>query len=300
MEQGRGVYYAVIAGVMWGVLAIALKVTLNNYDLSLFTIVWFRFSIAFVLLALFMLFKHPEYFRVFYKPPLKLIGATLCIGFNYYSYMRGLDYTTPSNAQIFAQIGPVLFAAAGIYIFKERINFWHYIGFAVVLLGLGLFYGEQIDVMDSKQGYITGIFWVVASAVAWVFYAVWQKELLRTYPANQMNLFLYGVCSLIYIPMIKLSGFGSLDIQGWMLAIFLGLNTLIAYGAIALSFRFLDSHKVSVIVAMNPIITFTGMYMLAMYGYSIVEPEHFSFPTLLGAALALGGTIFIILFTRKK
>ena len=299
-NQLKGVMYAVVAGTMWAVLSVALKITLNIYTLSPFTIVWFRFSIAFFILGGILLFKHPLMFKVFYKPPLKLIGATLCLGFNYYGYMRGLDYTTPSNSQVFTQFGPVLFAITGIYIFKEKITWLHITGFLVVILGFCLFYWEQIGAMANQKDYSLGVFWIIASSISWVFFAIWQKELSHQYSTNQLNLFIYGICSLIFLPGIHLSGFASLDLPGWFLVLFLGLNTLIAYGAIALAFRYLDSNKVSVIITMSPILTFGIMYLFAILNITLIAPEHFSLLSIIGALIALSGSVFVILFTRVK
>ena len=299
-NQFKGVMYAVVAGTMWAILSVALKITLNIYALSPFTIVWFRFSIAFIILGGVLLVKHPSLFKVFYKPPLKLIGATLCLGFNYYGYMRGLDYTTPSNSQVYTQFGPVLFAITGIYIFKEKITWLHISGFLVVILGFCLFYWEQIGAMANQKNYSLGILWLIASSVSWALFAIWQKALTKQYSTNQLNLFIYGICSLIFLPSIHLSGFASLDLPGWFLVLFLGLNTLIAYGAIALAFRYMDSSKVSVIITMSPIMTFGIMYLFAIYNVKLIAPEHFSLLSIIGAFIALSGSVFVILFTRVK
>jgi len=296
----KGILYASIAGVLWAVLAVALKITMNIYTLSSFTIVWFRFTIAFLILGGILLFNHTSLFKVFYKPPLKLIGATLCLGFNYWAYMRGLDYSSPSNASVFTLLGPVLFAITGIYIFKEKITWLHILGFLIVMSGLCLFYWEQIGAMANQKNYTQGILWIVASSISWVFYGIWQKSLAKTYSTNQLNLFIYGICALIFLPMVHLDGFSSLDLPGWILVLFLGLNTLFAYGAIALAFRYLDSSKVSVIITMSPIITFIIMYLFVVFNVTLIAPEHFSWLSIIGAAIALLGSVFVILFTRVR
>ena len=296
----KGVMYALVAGVMWAILAVALKITLNIYALTPFTIVWFRFSIAFFILGAVLLVKHPSLYKVFYKPPLKLIIATLFLGFNYYAYMKGLDNSTPSNASVFTLLGPVLFAITGIYIFKEKITWLHISGFLIVITGLCLFYWEQIGAMANQKNYSIGILWIVASSIAWVIYGLLQKDLSKKYSTNQLNLFIYGICSLIFLPGMHISGFASLDFPGWLLVIFLGLNTLIAYGAIALAFRYLDSSKVSVILTMSPVITFLIMYMFMVLNITLITAEHFSWLSILGAAIALSGSVFVILFTRVK
>jgi len=96
------------------------------------------------------------------------------------------------------------------------------------------------------------------------------------------------------------SSFVTLSFNGWLLLIFLGLNTLIAYGAIALAFRYLDSSKVSVITTMNPILTFILMYIFEKMNIHWIATEHFSVASIIGATIALGGAIFVILFTRKE
>ncbi len=136
--------------------------------------------------------------------------------------------------------------------------------------------------------------------MAWVIYAILQKDLTKTYSTNQLNLFIYGICSLIFLPGIHISGFASLDLPGWLLVMFLGLNTLIAYGAIALAFRFLDSNKVSVVLTMSPIITFIIMYFFMVFNVTLIATEHFSLLSIVGAAIALSGSVFVILFTRVR
>lgn len=45
-NQAKGVLYAVITAVLWGILAVALKVAGDEVEAP--TIVWFRFSLAFL------------------------------------------------------------------------------------------------------------------------------------------------------------------------------------------------------------------------------------------------------------
>lgn len=297
-DQYKGVFYSVVAAVMWGILAIALKVALK--DLSSETIVWARFSIAFILLFAYLLFKQPSILKIFLRPPKALIIATLTLGFNYYGFMKGIEYTTPGNAQVFIQLGPVIFAIAGIYIFKEKINWKHITGFSIALIGMGLFYWEQLSAMLNQKAYSLGILWVVAAAASWSVYAVYQKDLSQRYSVNQLNIFIYGLCTLLFAPLPEYGTVVQLSFGGWMLLLFLGLNTLIAYGAIALAFRYLDSSKVSVIITTNPVLTFILMYIMEKMNLSWLAAEHFSVASIVGATLALGGAVFVILFTRKE
>lgn len=298
INHTKGVLYAVIAAFMWGVLAIALKVALK--DLNSETIVWVRFALAFLILLAYMIIKQRSALSIFWRPPIKLVIATVCLGFNYYGYMKGLEYTTPGNAQVFIQLGPVVFAMAGIYIFKEKINWKHIVGFIAVLVGLGLFYWEQLYAMTNQKTYSIGILWVIAAAVSWSVYALYQKNLSHKTSTNQLNVFIYGLCMLLFAPLPKYSGLAHLDWVTWLLVLFLGINTVVAYGAIAMAFRYLDSSKVSVIITVNPLLTFALMYIFGEMNVTWIAAEHFSIVSIVGALLALGGAVFVILFTRKE
>jgi len=91
----------------------------------------------------------------------------------------------------------------------------------------------------------------------------------------------------------------SLSLPLWALMIFLGLNTLLAYGAIAEAFRFLPANKVGIIVTINPIITIVTMGLLTSIGVSWIEPQRISLYGFLGAILILAGVITAIILQRK-
>lgn len=297
-DHFKGVVYAIVAALMWGVLAIALKVSLN--DLPSISIVWVRFIIAFLFMVVFLLVKRPHAFIIFRRPPLKLIIASLCLALNYFGFMKGVEYTTTSSAQVFIQLGPVLFAIAGIFIFREKINWKHITGFLILLAGLGLFYRDHLHAITNQSQYSLGILWLVIGSTSWAVYAVLQKELIKTVSINQLNLFIYGFSALIIAPFTSYDGFAHLSFASWMLMLFLGLNTLVAYSAIALAFRHLEANKVSVIITMNPIITFLLLYIFTELQVSWLKPEHMSITSIVGAFIALLGASFVIIFTRKK
>ena len=193
----KGIIYAGITALFWGVLAIALKIIDNQIEPA--TIVWFRFLLAFLILAGWQLNKNPGSFRILIKPPLVLVLATLCLSWNYISFMMGIHYTTPSNAQLFIQTGPILLAVAGIVFFKEKINRLQTIGFIVALTGMAFFYRDQlIAFLDVHKEYNLGVAFTLTSAVAWATYAILQKKLVGIFDIQSLNLFIFVLPVLIY------------------------------------------------------------------------------------------------------
>ena len=124
-----------VTASFWGFMAIVLKFI--TYELPPFTVVWFRFFFAFLVLGTWtMIFRRSD-FSIFKRPPWLLVLAAVFLAVNYSGFIAGIKYVTPSSAQIFIQIGPVSFALAGILIFKESVNWQHIVGLVFVLVGKG-------------------------------------------------------------------------------------------------------------------------------------------------------------------
>jgi drug/metabolite transporter (DMT)-like permease len=290
----KGVLYAIITAILWGVLAIVLKVSLKG--LTPVDITWFRFFLAFVSLASYYIIRKPYYLRILKKPPLLLIIATICLAVNYYGFIEGVNLTTPSVAQVFIQIGPVLLAVSGFMFFNEKVNWRQITGLFLVLLGLFIFYREQIHtIVIGKGTWQTGVIWVIIAALTWAVYSVLLKMLVLKHPPMQLNLVIFGLPVLLYLPFIHFSHFAGIGLSGWLILLFLGFNTLFAYGLLALAIQYIEANKISVILVLNPLLTFGIMAILGKVGVSWINPEHYTFVTISGALIVLTGAILTIL-----
>jgi drug/metabolite transporter (DMT)-like permease len=188
----------------------------------------------------------------------------------------------------------------GLVIYKEKINRLQALGFLVAIAGFGLFYRDQISqFITSTDSYNLGVAWVVAAALAWVVFASLQKGLVQKFHAQGVNLVIYLVPAIIMIPLVDFAALAVISWPVWLLLIFLGVNTLLAYGAIAEAFRFIPANKVGIIVTLNPIITITTMVILTSFGVDWIEPESISVYGLMGAALILTGVMIAIVVQRE-
>ena len=292
-DQTKGILYAVITALFWGVLAVALKVAVRKVDAA--TIVWFRFTLAFLPLLVWSSFRNRRHLRMLVKPPLLLVIATLALAWNYLGFNLGVQYTTPGNAQLFIQTGQILLAVAGIFFFGERFSTRQTVGFIMALAGLLLFYNQQLSHFSENEAlYRYGIFLTLTGAVAWALYAALQKKLVVRHSALSLNLFLFGLPALLYLPWVDFSALAGLNWLWWLLMAFLGMNTLVAYPTLALSLRYLEAGKTSVILIMNPIITFVLMALLTTLEVNWIEPEKFTLLSITGAILVLTGALLVI------
>ena len=297
--RNKGVLYALAAALIWGFLAIALKVALNH--VPALTIVWIRFVVAFSVLWLVLFFKQKSALQVMRRPPVWALVAAVALAFNYVGYIKGLNLTTPSNAQVVIQVAPLLLIVVGIIIYKEKVSLRQGMGFLAAIIGFALFYRDQISqLLGSHESYLSGIVWVVAAALAWVVYASLQKNLVQVHHAQGLNLLIYLVPAILLIPTVDFNILGDLSFPVWILMILLGLSTLLAYGAIAEAFRFLPANKVGIIVTINPIVTIITMSILTSIGVDWIDPERISFYGFLGAALILAGVITATIARKKS
>ena len=289
----KGILYASITAVLWGVLAIVLKVSLNG--LSPADITWFRFFLAFIFLSAYYFIKKPYYLRILKRPPLLLIIATIGLAVNYYGFIEGVNLTTPSIAQVFIQLGPVLLAAAGFVIFHEKVNWRQVVGLLLVVLGLLVFYKEQLQLITTEKSTLKiGVIWVLVAAVAWAAYSVLLKILVLKHPPMQLNLVIFGLPVLLYLPFVNFSHFTNIGITGWLILLFLGLNTLFAYGLLSMAIHYIEANKVSVILVLNPVLTLALMAIISHSDATWIKHEHFTLVTIIGAAIVVAGAILTI------
>ncbi|MFO7668308.1 MAG: DMT family transporter [Bacteroidales bacterium] len=292
-DNRKGVLYAIATASLWGFMAIILKVITS--ELPPVTVVWFRFFFAFLVLGIWTLIFRRSDFAIFRRPPILLILASIFLGINYIGFITGIKYVSPSSAQVFIQIGPVGFALSGILIFREHVNWKHIVGFILVLAGMGLFYSEQLaDLTGAGEHFTRGMFLVLGGGLSWAIFATLQKVLVKTYRPNQLNLFIYGFCSLVLIPLASFPSLKVMPAAHWFILVYLGLNTVLAYGSLALAIKFTEATRVSVIITLNPLITFITMAILTRMEVAWVGPETFSILAFLGALTVLAGAIVVI------
>ena len=293
-DSSKGILYATITSLLWGVLAIVLKISLTYFDS--YTVVWWRFTMAFVFLLIYFAIKRPGYLTILRKPPLKLLLAGALLGVNYIGFMQGVHYAGPAVTQVMIQIGPIMLAFTGFLFFKERLSRIRAIGFVIALLGFSFFYYQQLQTIVSDVDLLnTGIFWVITGALAWTLYAVLNKILVRNIASAQINLILYGVPAVLFLPMADFSSLLAVDsLEQICLLLFLGGNTLVAYGSLSLALKYAEANKVSMIITVNPVITFILMEILIWSNVSWFDVPPVEALSYVGAGMVLIGAVLAI------
>lgn len=299
-DSTKGLLLAILSALMWGLLAIALKVALNYTDS--FTIVWWRFSASFLVLVLWFLFRSPQSLRILRRPPRLLLLAAVLLGINFIGFQQGIHYAGPAVSQVIIQAGPVNLALVGFIFFHEQISRIRLTGFIVAAFGFFFFYYQQVQgVSYAAREFTFGVIWTLIGALSWTGYAVINKILVRKIPPMQVNLVLYGLPMLFFLPMADLSSlFQAHSLAVWLLFLFLALNTLIAYGGLSMALKYIEANRISMIVTLNPIITFLLLELLLHLNVKWFDSLPMAPLAYVGAVLVLGGAVMAIGFHKKR
>lgn len=293
VEHRRGLLFAALTAFTWSILAIAVKVALQSASSE--TIVFYRFAFASIGLASYFLIASPKSFKILFSPPILAIACGVCLSINYIGFMKAIDLTSPSNAQVLIQIAPMLLIFSGIIFFKERPSLRQYSGFLLAFLGFSLFFRDQLALALSKRHlYLEGNLWVLLAAVTWACYGTFQKMLTRKWQPQEINLLIYVLSTAITLPLADFSVIVSWETSTWLLMSFLGINTLIAYGSLGIALKHAPASQVSIIITLNPLLTLLFMKILEKMAVTWIKPEQISHIGYLGAFLVVAGAITVV------
>jgi drug/metabolite transporter (DMT)-like permease len=291
-----GLGLSLITVILWGLVPITLAIVLKKLDV--YTINWFRFVTAFILLSFYLAKQEnlPKISQLRTVPIYLFAIAILGLMGNYIFFVMGLQATSPSHSEVLIQLAGVFLSLGGLLIFKERYTRYQWIGVGILITGFIGFFSEQLKVLatDSNR-YISGSLMLIVAGITWAIYALIQKQLLTRLDSTHIMWVIYGACGLLFGTVAKPQTLLQLNAIEWSALIFCGLNTVVAYGAFAESLQHWEASRVSAILALAPIFTIVSMSAMAWLAPGLVTPEHLTALGLVGAILVVTGSMSISL-----
>lgn len=299
-DSTRGLLLAAVCALMWGVLAIALKVALNYVDS--YTIVWWRFTASFVFLVGWFLVRRRKSLIILRKPPRMLLLAGFLLGINFIGFMQGVHYAGPAVSQVIIQAGAITLALVGFLFFRESLTRLRAFGFILALAGFVFFYYQQLTgVTYGGKAFQTGVIWTLVGAWSWTGYAILNKILVKKIEPAQVNLILYGLPMLMYLPFADFRAlFAPHSLGIWLLLIFLAVNTIVAYGALSMALKYTEANRISIIVTLNPIITFVILELLLWFDVHWFDSPPMAPLAYVGAIMVLAGAVLAIGVWKRR
>jgi drug/metabolite transporter (DMT)-like permease len=286
-----GLMLALVTAGCWATLPVVLKMSLEVIDPM--TLTWFRFAFAAVFMLAWLGGKRQlaPYRSLQARHWRWLLLATVLLVGNYVGYLLGVQYTSPGNAQLLIQLAPLLMALGGVSIFKERFVPGQWLGMAVIIVGLGLFFREQLQgAVTGGSSYLLGSGFVGMAAVSWAAYALIQKQLLMKLDSSHILTVIYILSALLLWPFAHPSALLKLDALHWALVLFCCVNTLVAYGAFAEALAHWEASRVSAILATTPLLCLLAVAAVHAVWPLAIAPEHVTLLGIFGAVLVMAGS----------
>lgn len=284
----------------WGFLPIALAIVLQTMEPANLT--WLRFLTAAIALAAILAVNGG-------LPPLRSLTPSdwkilaLALGGlvgNFVLFVVALNYTSPTISQVVTQLSPLLLMLGGVVVFHERFVFRQWVGFALLLVGLSLFFNRRLpELLHLDAGLGHGVALLVIASFIWAIYGLAQKRLLRRLKSQQILLLLYIGSAIVLIPAARPAVVLELStLQLWML-VFCCANTVVAYGAFAESLQHWEASRVSAMLTLTPLFTMMCMWLMEHVAPGLVEPEHLNLLSFIGAGVVVAGSMLVALGSAK-
>jgi drug/metabolite transporter (DMT)-like permease len=295
-----GAALALSTAVTWGALPIGLKVALAHLDA--WTVTWWRFVGAAAIIGAWLgrRGRLPAIGGFRSATWRWLAIATVGLAGNYMLYVIGLDLTAPAVAQVVIQLAPLLFLLAGVIVFRERFSGWQWLGCAILVAGILLFFNRRLPLLlQLTDRWTLGVISLVVGAVSWAVYGVAQKLLARELGSLQTLWLLFIACAIVLLPATTPAAVLDLDGRGLAALAFCILNSVLGYGCFGFALERWDVTRVSAVASTAPLFTLAFMATAAKLEISWIQPEPINTLAVIGALLVVAGSTLAALASRR-
>ena len=296
----HGFFLALTTAILWGVLPIFLKISLDAMDSA--TITTYRFYSAALIVGLILYAKSrlPS-IRSLTKLEWALFAlAAVMLVLNYIGTVEGLVYLKPESAQVLMQLAPFLLMLGGLVFFNEVFTRLQFLGAGILISGLLLFFNQRLEgILESNAERPLGIILIIVAAACWAIYALCQKPLLKTLSAQQLTLLIYVFGGTLLLPITQFSSVLTMNGLQLFALLFCCANTLIAYGAFTKALAIWEASKVSAVIATSPLFTLLANAVAAIIWPDLFSPSHLDSLAYLGVGFVIAGSMLTALGRKE-
>ncbi len=286
-----GFSLALFTALIWGALPVVLKILVQWVDV--YTLAWTRFLLAGALLIPILVRRYG--WRVLgdvRRTPLLMLVCIGGLSGNYLTYLTSLRFVSPGAAQVVMQLTPMFVLLGGLVIFREAFTRTQWLGFGVLVLGIGLFFHPRYDMLVADVGnYTAGVLLLVAAATLWAAYILSQKQLQVTMPPEAVLLFVYAAGVVLMLPLGQPSRLVGLDRMQLGLLGLASVMTVVSYVCFGTALNHLEASRTGVVIALTPLMTMGNASLAARILPEMIEPEGLDAVGWIGAGMVVVGSM---------
>ncbi|MBQ1491473.1 MAG: EamA family transporter [Blautia sp.] len=287
-DERKGAYFSLLLTfTLWGSLYVVSRFVLGK--LGAFTISFFRFTIAFLTLSLFLGKNRRPLEKGDGKYVLLIGGAGyfLAVG----AQLLGTRFAGASLASLINSLNPVTMTLFGFLILGESLNLFKVLGIALAIAGTYLILGG--GAASAREGIILSLF----AVLLWSLVSVLTRRISKKYPPLQLTRDGVGGAAVLYLPLavaeITLGQTGQVDLSCVLALLYLGsVCTGVAYFLWNHSLSVLEAGVCSAFYPVQPLVSsLLGVFLLG---------EHLDASFFLGAVLILSGVLLGLLLGGRR
>jgi drug/metabolite transporter (DMT)-like permease len=286
-----GLSLAFLSALIWGTIPVLWKLLVQWIDV--YTLTSTRFLVAGLLLLPILSYRHGlSVLRKAASVPVLMCVATVGLCGNYFTYTSGMRYISPAAAQAVIQLTPVFVLFGGLLIFREGFSRMQWLGFAILVVGLGLFFRPRYDALMMDAGmYGWGIFLVVIAAVLWAVYFLSQKQLQVVLPPEAVLFLIYAAGFVIFLPLADPGELATLNAVQITLLLVSCVLTVVSYVSFGVALNHVEASRTGVLVSLTPLIAVVNTGVWSPFFPDLLKPEQLDGLGWFGAGLVVTGSM---------
>lgn len=198
----------------------------------------------------------------------KLWGlGVLAIPINQGFFLYGLNWTTAGHGALLYALTPLFVMLIAAYLLRERIKLTRTVGIVVAFAGVFIVLAEHG--LELSPGQFTGDVLILLAVVAWSYYTVLGKPLIKKYGAMVVTAraMTYGTILFLPIGLYAIRDFQPSLVawDAWLGLLYCAIITsVLAYTLWYWALHFIDAAQVAIFNNMQPIIAaFLGWLLLS-------------------------------------
>ncbi|UCE24309.1 MAG: DMT family transporter [Candidatus Zixiibacteriota bacterium] len=251
-----------------------------------FTFAFFRFVLSsIVLLAISGLTRHRV--AVERGDYWKLVGlGILIIPFNQAMYLVGQSLTGAGHGSLLFATVPVWILIGAMFKLREKPSLWRIVGIVVAMSGVIIV--MTAGAVRISTEYLWGDLIILIAVLAWAYYTVLGKPLVRKYGAIRVTAYALASGSAVYFPfglyMALKMDYSAVPIAAWASVAYVALG--VSVGAYVLWYwvlKYMEASRIAVFHNMQPLIASAVAYVWL--------DEPLGLPFIIGGTIALAGVI---------
>jgi drug/metabolite transporter (DMT)-like permease len=278
--------YILLAGTLWGIISIFIKV-LNSIGFNSLQCVAIRAFFSAVILFLYIFYKDKNKFKIALKDIRYFLGTGICsiVLFNY-CYFESIELI--GGAAIPALLlytAPIFVIILSAIFFKERITLRKFIALIITFVGLGFVTGaftagERMSIMALMLG--------LGSGLGYALYSIFGKLIVDKYDAITITFYTFLVAAICVLPISGVVENINLIVNWKGISASLGLalfSTVLPFLLYTKGLHKVEAGKASILATVEP-------FVAAVIGVLLFN-EKFTLIKIIGMIMILSAIIYL-------